>query len=64
MHSLMIMLSGIALYNYHWLNSIGVVMVLYAVINSANSEEKLLLMRFNEYTEYQQKTHRFLPYIY
>jgi len=60
----MIIMSGIALYNYHWLNSLGVVMVLYAAICKANNEEKLLFMRFTEYNEYQQKTHRFLPYIY
>lgn len=62
--SLMLMMSGIVLYNFHWLNSIGIVMVLHAIINKANKEEKLLLMRFAKYNEYQQKTHRFLPYIY
>lgn len=62
--SLIIMMIGIALYNYHWLNVVGVVMVVGAVINKANSEEKLLLMKFPEYANYQQKTLRFLPYIF
>ncbi len=62
--SLLLMMLGIALYNYHWINAIGVVMVMFAVINKANSEEKLLLIRFEEYLEFQQKTCRFVPYIY
>jgi protein-S-isoprenylcysteine O-methyltransferase Ste14 len=62
--SLIVMMIGIALYNFHWLNAAGVVMVIFAVINKANKEEKLLLIRFAEYAEYQRKSHRFLPYIY
>lgn len=62
--SLIIMMLGIALYNYHWLNTVGVVMVIFAVINKANIEEKFLLMRFTDYAQYQQKSDRFLPLIY
>jgi len=62
--SLIIMMVGIAFYNFHWLNAIGVVMVIYAVINKANIEEKLLLMKFDHYINYQQETHRFIPKIY
>ena len=62
--SLIVMMVGIALYNFHWLNTVGVMMVIFAVINKANIEEKLLLMRFAKYAQYQRKSHRFLPYIY
>ena len=62
--SLITMMIGIALYNYHWVNVVGVLMVAGAVINKANREEKLLLMKFPEYVRYQQKSDRFLPYIY
>lgn len=62
--SLIVMMCGVALYNYHWLNAVGVILVVVAVINKANIEEKLLLMRFAEYANYKFKTHRFLPYIY
>jgi len=62
--SLITMMIGIALYNYHWVNAVGVLMVAGAVINKANREEKLLLMKFLEYAHYQQKSYRFLPYIY
>ncbi len=62
--SLLIMMIGVALYNYHWINVIGVSMVMLTVINKANIEEKLLLMRFVAYAEYQKKSHRFVPYLY
>ncbi len=62
--SLIVMMIGIALYNYHWLNAFGVVMVAVAVIKKANKEEKLLLIRFPEYANYQQESQRFLPYLY
>jgi len=62
--SLIVMMIGIALYNYHWLNAFGVAMVAVAVIKKANKEEKLLLMRFPEYANYQQESQRFLPFIY
>ena len=39
-------------------------MVLFAVINKANSEGKLLLIRFAVFTEYQQKTHKFFLYLF
>ncbi len=62
--SLIIMMCGIALYNYHGLNAVGVLLVVVAVINKANMEEKLLLMRFPDYANYQKISHRFLPYLY
>lgn len=62
--SLIVMMLGIALYNHHWLNAVGVVMVVGTVINKSYKEEKLLLMRFPEYATYQLNSQRFLPYIY
>ncbi len=62
--SLILMMCGIALYNFHWLNAVGVSLVVIAVINKANIEEKLLLLRFTEYESYQQKSHRFIPFLY
>lgn len=62
--SLIVMMIGIALYNYHWLNAVGVVMVIFAVINKANIEEKLLLMKFARYAEFQRNTYRFIPFTY
>lgn len=62
--SLLIMMIGIALYNYHWLNALGVILVLFAVINKANNEEKLLLMKFDTYAAYQLESDRFIPNIY
>lgn len=62
--SLIVMMCGIALYNYHWLNAVGVILVFIAVINKANIEEKLLLIRFTDYEAYQRKSHKFIPYFY
>ena len=62
--ALIIMMIGIALYNYHWVNAVGCTMVLCAVINKANIEERLLLIRFTDYSAYQRNTKRFIPFIY
>ena len=62
--SLIIMMVGIACYNYHYLNFLGVAMVTFAVIGKANIEEDLLNHRFDNYSTYQQQTNRFIPYLY
>ena len=62
--SLVIMMVGIAGYNYHYLNFLGVVMVTLAVIGKANLEEALLRNHFSEYNSYQQQTKRFIPGLY
>ncbi len=62
--ALIIMMIGIALYNYHWMNSVGSLMVVGAVINKANVEERLLLIRFPNYSSYQHNTKQFIPFIY
>ena len=61
--ALIMMMIGIALYNLHVLNALGVLMVTFAVINKANEEERLLLIKFSAYKAYQSKTKRFIPYI-
>ena len=62
--SLIIMMVGIAFYNQHWVNFLGVGLVLFAVMSKANMEEKLLLIKFPEYHSYQEHTYRFIPYVY
>ena len=62
--SLIIMMIGIALYNYHWINFLGVVIVILAVIYKANIEEVLLNNHFPDYSNYQQQTKRFIPCLY
>jgi protein-S-isoprenylcysteine O-methyltransferase Ste14 len=62
--SLIVMMCGIALYNFHWINAVGLMLVVVAVISKANVEEKLLLMRFPGYTNYQRISRRFVPYLY
>ncbi len=62
--SLVIMMIGIALYNFHWLNGLGLVLVSLAVVSKACIEEKLLQMHFPKFAAYQQQTNRFIPYVY
>lgn len=54
--SLVIMMIGIALYNFHWLNGLGLIIVTLAVIYKTTIEEKLLELHFSNYSKYQQKT--------
>ncbi len=62
--SLILMMGGIALFNYHELNFIGLAMVILAVICKANTEETLLSNKFVGYSTYQQQTKRFIPGLY
>jgi protein-S-isoprenylcysteine O-methyltransferase Ste14 len=62
--SLIVMMIGISLYNYHWINTLGLAMVFVAVILKANTEERLLVHRFPKYPAYQRQTQRFIPFIY
>ena len=62
--ALMIMMIGIALYNFHTLNALGVILVCFAVLNKSNIEEKFLQRRFEEYQNYRLNCKRFLPYLY
>lgn len=62
--SLVIMMAGIALYNFHWLNGLGLIIVTLAVICKTHIEEELLYLHFSKFSEYQQKTKRLIPYIY
>ena len=62
--SLITMIIGIALYNYHWINFLGASMVIIAVAGKASLEEKLLLKHFSDDSKYQKITKRFIPYFY
>jgi protein-S-isoprenylcysteine O-methyltransferase Ste14 len=59
--SLLLMMTGIALYNLHSVNFLGLVMVVIAVLGKVLIEERLLRARFPEYAEYAARTPRFLP---
>jgi len=59
--SLILMMLGIAGYNGYWLNILGVVCVLLAVMAKAKMEEDYLTQMFSDYAEYAAKTPRFIP---
>ena len=62
--SLLLMMAGIALYNDHWLNALGFVLVLLAVLGKMDAEERYLGSAFEEYASYSADTKRLLPFIY
>ncbi|MCB1806484.1 MAG: isoprenylcysteine carboxylmethyltransferase family protein [Candidatus Competibacteraceae bacterium] len=62
--ALMLMLLGIALYNGHWLNALGLGLVVVAVFNKARIEERLLPALFPDYAAYSARTKRFVPGLY
>jgi protein-S-isoprenylcysteine O-methyltransferase Ste14 len=62
--ALVVMMAGIALYNAHVVNYLGLLLVAVAVFLKAGKEERYLQMRFPQYAAYALNTRRFLPYIY
>lgn len=62
--SLLLMMAGIALYNAHWLNALGFVLVLLAVLGKMSLEERYLSNAITEYQGYRQRTKRLIPLVY
>ena len=58
------MMAGIALYNSHWLNALGFVLVLLAVLGKMAAEEHYLNNAFSEYAHYRLRTKRLIPFLY
>ena len=59
--SLIVMMLGVTLYNFHWLNFAGLALVTAAVTGKALLEERLLQAQFPAYAEYMQRTRRIIP---
>ena len=62
--ALILMMVGIAGYNGHWLNYLAAAGITLVVLAKAFMEEGLLAQVFPEYSAYQDRTHRFIPYLY
>ncbi|MGB5539884.1 MAG: isoprenylcysteine carboxylmethyltransferase family protein [Gammaproteobacteria bacterium] len=62
--SLVLMMLGVALYNFHWLNLAGLALVIAAVSGKAVLEERLLLTQFPAYAGYMQRTRRIIPGVF
>ncbi len=62
--ALTVMMLGIALYNGHWLNVLGCLLVMVVVFAKARIEEQHLLREFANYSNYADNTSRFIPKIY
>ncbi len=59
--SLIVMMLGVALFNFHWVNFAGLALVTAAVSGKALLEERLLRMQYPAYAEYMQHTRRIIP---
>ena len=62
--SLLLMMAGIALYNAHWLNALGFVLVLSAVLGKLTLEERYLGDAVADYRDYRERTRKLIPYVY
>ena len=62
--SLVVMMLGVALYNFQWLNLAGLMLVVAAVAGKALLEERLLLAQFPAYAEYMRHTRRIIPGVF
>jgi protein-S-isoprenylcysteine O-methyltransferase Ste14 len=62
--SLFIMMLGITIYNFHYLNFIGLALLTPVLIAKAHIEESLLNNQFSTYASYKAKTKKFIPFIF
>ncbi len=62
--SLFIMMLGITIYNLHYLNFIGLFILMLTLAAKAHIEENLLKEHFPTYIDYMKTTKKFIPFIY
>ncbi len=62
--SLWVMMVGVTLFNYHWSNLLGLILVSITVSLKALREEQLLINRFPAYRNYIASTARVIPGIF
>lgn len=60
--ALIVMMGGVAGYNGHVLNILGLALTAVAVITKAAREERFLHARFSEYAAYARATPGFIPF--
>jgi protein-S-isoprenylcysteine O-methyltransferase Ste14 len=61
--ALVLMMAGIAPWNAHPFNWLGLAVVVVAVVSKAVREERFLRAHFPEYEGYRRRTWWFLPYV-
>lgn len=62
--SLFIVMLGIAIYNFHYLNFIGLAILVPVLIAKSHIEETLLKNSFPEYLHYMARTKKFIPFVF
>ncbi len=62
--SLSIICAGLVLQPFSWVKLLEFIALIIVLDRKARYEEYLLQQRFSEYSTYQQRSYRFIPYIY
>jgi len=62
--ALILLMQGVALINAQWINAVGVLLVLIAVLNKIPREEIYLSEKFKYYPEYCLSTRKLIPGIW
>ena len=61
--SVLLLCLALMLSNIHYISQVVMLILLIDLILKSSFEEKLLIKRFKHYSEYQQKTGRFIPFL-
>ena len=61
--SVLLLCLALMLSNIHYISQVVMLILLIDLILKSSFEEKLLIKRFKNYSEYQQKTGRFIPFL-
>ena len=61
--SVLLLCLALMLSNVHYISQVVMLTLLIDLILKSSFEEKLLIKRFENYLEYQQKTGRFIPFL-
>ena len=62
--SLLLVMTGIALYQHAWPNYLGLALLGIAVFGKMQIEESHLHLKFQDYSDYVKRTHRLIPKVY
>jgi protein-S-isoprenylcysteine O-methyltransferase Ste14 len=62
--SLLLVMSGVALYYHAWPNYLGLALLAIAIFGKMQREESHLHLKFEDYSDYVKRTHRLIPKLY
>ena len=62
--SLLMMMTGVALYQNTWISYLGLALLVVAIFGKMHREESHLHLHFEDYSDYVKRTHRLIPKVY